>query len=190
MDTFDDLTGKFLVATPKMPDPRFAQSVILICAHSPHEGAMGVAVNRLHGRLSLDEVLFAPAQEEVVLPDVYLGGPVGVEAGFVLYEPENPEEEKGTDTVITVCPDIILSRDRRMLEEIICGRGPKHYLFMVGYAGWGTGQLEMELTRDGWLIVPADADILFRTPAGRRWQAAGERYGIDIALFNDETGNA
>jgi putative transcriptional regulator len=77
-----------------------------------------------------------------------------------------------------------------VLEDIALGRGPAKYLFLMGYTGWGPGQLERELVDDGWLLVPAADAIIFDTDNEQKWRAAGLRFGIDIATFGDVLGYA
>ncbi|MDR3630785.1 MAG: YqgE/AlgH family protein [Desulfocapsaceae bacterium] len=182
----DTLTGSFLISTPKMPDPRFEEQVIYICAHS-HEGAMGVAINKPNPLFSLEEILKG-AQLPIPstpLPPVYVGGPVELESAFILYG-----SSYRTDYQLEISPTISLSRETRILEDIARGRGPEKYLFILGYAGWGPGQLEQELIEDGWLMVPADEHVIFNVPDEEKWRAAALLYGIDIAVFGDVVGNA
>lgn len=189
MEKIDNsIAGKFLISTRNMPDPRFAEQVIYICSHTAEDGALGVAVNCPAGDISLAEV-FADLD---VLPslstvNVHLGGPVDHEAGFILYERGRGYEMEG---VLEVSEKIALTRERKVLEDIVTGKGPSTFLFVLGYAGWGPGQLEAELTRNGWLVVPGDSNIIFRLEDSEKWQAAAQQYGIDINLFEDETGNA
>ncbi len=189
MDTIvNSLTGKFLVSTAKMPDIRFARQVIFICSHSAEDGAMGLAVNIPYGKLAFADILGLSASlslEEKVL-DVYVGGPVEPEAGFVLFE----RADYSIEGEMAVNDSIALSREKLILEDLARGVGPKNYLLILGYAGWGAGQLEMELTRNGWLVVPASNDIIFRTADSEKWQAAAGAYGIDITLFDDAAASA
>lgn len=182
----ETLTGSFLVSTPQMPDPRFEEQVIYICAHSS-EGAMGLAINKPNTAFSLAEVLQGadlpiPAIE---LPPVYVGGPVELESAFILYL-----SEYSTEYQLEVSPSVSLSRETKVLEDIAAGCGPQNYLFLLGYTGWGPGQLERELVDDGWLTVPADDNIIFRLPDEEKWKAAAMQYGIDISTFGDVIGYA
>ncbi|MCD6387777.1 MAG: YqgE/AlgH family protein [Desulfobulbaceae bacterium] len=184
MESYAD---KFLIATSKMPDPRFARTVVYICSHTFEEGAMGVVVNYKIPDFSLANVLkelglSVPDQE---LPGVYLGGPVDVESAYILHSAEYESENS-----MEINNSTILSRDPNILQEISMDQGPRDYLFILGYSGWGPGQLEMELTRDGWLILPADYDDLFRVPAQLKWQEITRKNGIDIDLFGDVIGTA
>lgn len=180
------LTGSFLISTQKMPDPRFEEQVIYICAHS-NEGAMGVAVNKPNAMFTLAEILKStnlpvPARE---LPPVYIGGPVELESAFILFSADYQ-----TQYQLEVSSTVFLSRETKVLEDIADGRGPEQFLFLLGYAGWGPGQLEQELLADGWLTVPGDDRIIFDTPDEEKWRAAAMLYGIDISIYGDIAGRA
>lgn len=181
-----NLQGQFLIATPQMPDPRFQETVIYICAHT-NEGAMGLVVNHPVPYVSLADVMRSvnvPVATEN-LPHVYIGGPMEVESSFCLYS----SEYKATN-YINVTDTVCLSRDVEILHAISQGKGPDHYIFILGYSGWAPGQLENELKVNGWLTVPPNDKILFNTPDDKKWQEAAKEYGIDISLFGDVIGNA
>ena len=182
----DCLTGSFLISTQKMPDPRFEEQVILICAHS-EDGAMGVAVNRPNSMFSLAEILKSaqlPVPDKT-LPPVHIGGPVELESAFLLYT-----SSYSTEYQLEVTPTIFLSRETKVLEDIAHSRGPEKYLFLLGYAGWGPGQLERELLADGWLTVPGNDAIIFDTEDDEKWRAAAMQFGIDISVYDDVAGRA
>ena len=184
----DTLTGSFLVSTRRMPDPRFEEMVIYLCGHS-HEGAMGLAVNKPSHSVTLAEILrgadlMIPGDLEV-LPPVYFGGPVEMTSAFILFSSDYQAAHQ-----LSVSSTVSLSRDKRVLEDISLGRGPAKYLFLMGYAGWGPGQLERELVEDGWLLVPAADAIIFDTEDGEKWKAAAWSHGIDITTFDDMPGYA
>jgi putative transcriptional regulator len=182
----ENLTGHFLIATPQMPDPRFREQVIYICAHS-REGAMGVSINNPSQEITMMEILLSTniPLPQGPLPPVYTGGPVEMESGFILYSSEKP-----IGSGLSVTSNIGLSRESKLLEDISKGQGPKDYLFLLGYAGWGPGQLEMELLDNSWLTVPGDSSILFHTPDEFKWKSAARRFGIDISMFSSVVGNA
>jgi putative transcriptional regulator len=182
----DTLTGSFLISTPRMPDPRFSEQVLYICAHG-HEGTMAVAVNRPNPFLSLDEILngaklLVPAEK---MGPVYNGGPVEPTSALILFSSDYQAEQQ-----LAVSPSISLSREAKLLEDIAKGQGPEKYLFILGYAGWGPGQLEQELVAEGWLVVPADDALIFDVPDEEKWQRAALLYGIDISTYEDVIGNA
>ena len=182
----DTLTGSFLLSTPQMPDPRFAEQVIYICSHG-HEGAVGIAVNKPNAQLSLDDVLHSnglPIPENLH-SSIYIGGPVEPNAAFILYRSDYVTEQH-----IEVSSTVYLSRNTLVLEDIAYGRGPEKFLFAIGYAGWGPGQLEQELVSQGWLTIPAEDSIIFDVPDDEKWKRAAAIYGIDISTFQDCIGNA
>jgi len=182
----ESLTGHFLISTPQMPDPRFQEQVIYLCVHN-EDGAMGLVINNPNPGITLFDVLRGSnlATPEGPFPPVYMGGPVDADAGFILYATKIPDRH-----AIEVTPGIYVSRDSRLLEDISREQGPKHFLFMLGYAGWGIGQLEKELMDNSWLTVPADMDVLFHTPDEQKWRKSAKIYGIDIAAFGDVIGFA
>ena len=182
----DALTGSFLISTPQMPDPRFEEQVILICAHS-EEGAMGVAVNKPNPYFSLEEILRSANLNvpDTELPPVYVGGPVELESAFLLYRSDYRVEHQ-----LEINEGLALSRESKILEDISRGSGPASYLFLLGYAGWGPGQLEAELLADGWLSLPASESIIFDIENQEKWRTAAMLYGIDISTLGDMAGYA
>ncbi len=182
----DTITGSFLISTSKMPDPRFEEQVIYICAHS-HEGAMGVVINKPNTMFTMSEVLSGaglpvPSEE---LPPIHIGGPVELESAFILYR-----SDYHTEYELVVSSTVSLSRETKVLEDIAKSQGPEKYLFLLGYAGWGPGQLEHELVEEGWLTVPANDHIIFDVPDEDKWKSAAMLYGIDISVYADVSGNA
>lgn len=180
----ESLTGSFLVSTTQMPDPRFEEQVIYICAHNK-EGAMGLAINKPNLAFSMAEVLRGadlPVPHED-LPPIYVGGPVELESAFILYH-----SDYRTEYQLEVTETVSISRETKVLEDIALGRGPEKYLFLLGYTGWGPGQLERELVDDGWLTVPANDHIIFDMDSEEKWKAAAMQYGIDISTFGDVIG--
>jgi putative transcriptional regulator len=182
----ESLAGHFLISTPQMPDPRFQEQVIYLCAHN-EEGAMGLVINSPNPEITLLDVLHGSnlAIPDGPVPPVYMGGPVETDAGFILYSTEIPDRY-----AVEVKPGVFLSRDSRLLEDIANGQGPKRFLFMLGYAGWGAGQLEGELMDNSWLTVPADPEVIFHTPDDQKWKKAAQTFGIDISAFGDVIGYA
>ena len=182
----ESLSGHFLISTPQMPDPRFQEQVIYLCAHN-EEGAMGLVINNPNQEINLGDIFKSTSipLPKGELPPVYIGGPVALEAGFILYSSDYLHTN-----ALEVTPEIYLSRDTKLLYDISMGRGPEHYLFMLGYAGWGPGQLETELLDNCWLAVPGSFDILFNTPDEFKWKLAAHSFGVDITMFTDNIGNA
>jgi putative transcriptional regulator len=83
---------------------------------------------------------------------------------------------------VTTSPDI--------LKAMAIGAGPQTAIVALGYAGWGPGQLEGEISQNAWLTVPCDERILFDTPYEERWHAAGRLLGVDVATISPQAGHA
>ena len=181
------LGGHLLVAMPQMPDPRFARSVVYLCAHTA-DGAMGLIVNKLIDSLSFPDLLRQlgiETQHQTNAIRVHFGGPVEAARGFVLHS----TDWGGHDTIL-VNPLCALSASVETLRAIAAGRGPSRWLMALGYAGWGPGQLDKEMRDHGWYAAKGGADILFDTPVNARWMATWRGEGIDPALLAPETGHA
>ena len=184
----DTLTGQLLIAMPGMGDPRFARSVIYVCAHSD-DGAMGLIVNK-----PAPDVRFADLLAQLEIPTgeglrdirVHFGGPVENERGFVLHS-EDYQSGAGT---LEVDDAISMTATQDILEDIAAGNGPERSLLALGYSGWGPGQLEAEIAQNGWLTATAPADILFGRANEHKWSAALKVLGIDPLLLSAEAGNA
>ncbi|KQT33618.1 hypothetical protein ASG29_06260 [Sphingomonas sp. Leaf412] len=180
------LTGRFLLAMPGIGDPRFDQAVIAMCAHDA-QGALGVGIGATIAGLTLHDVLrqleIAPGDA----PDapVHFGGPVEMRRGFVVHS----RDWSGQDT-IDVAGRWALSGTLDILRAIAAGKGPGRWVVALGYAGWGAGQLDEEMTRHGWLDVEGTPDLLFDVPAGERWSAGFAAAGVDARLLSSEAGHA
>ncbi|WP_151979870.1 MULTISPECIES: YqgE/AlgH family protein [unclassified Roseovarius] len=183
-----DLTGKLLIAMPGMGDPRFAHSVVLLCAHSP-DGAMGLIINKptsdLRLRDLLEQLSIAPTGQTRNLP-VHFGGPVEHGRGFVLHD----RGYQSTLTSLEVNEDFAMTATLDILEDLARGTGPDRALLALGYAGWGPGQLESELAENGWLTCDADMELVFDTPNRAKWEAALTRLGISPLMLSSDAGRA
>lgn len=182
------LDGKFLIAMPGMDDPRFKQTVIFMCAHTP-EGAMGLIINRPARQLN-----FAHLMKQLEIsgdamdsgPTIMFGGPVEHERGFVLHTPDY-FTEGGT---MAISDDFGMTATLDVLGDIAEGKGPENRLLCLGYSGWGPGQLEAEIQVNGWLISDAVPDIVFNTPNHAKWNGAIASLGFDPAMLSAEGGRA
>jgi Putative transcriptional regulator len=181
------LVGKLLVAMPGMRDPRFAKSVVYMCAHST-DGAMGLVLNRI-----LDTLTFADLLEQLGIPSsesqrairVHFGGPVETGRGFVLHSPDYKQ-----DGTLIVAGEVSLTATVDILRAIAAGAGPRRHLLALGYAGWGPGQLDGEIRANGWLHVPADEELVFDPGLETKWDRAMAKMGIDPRMLSDAAGHA
>lgn len=187
MATHTSLANQFLIAMPSLADPNFSRTVTLLCEHT-NEGALGVVINRALS-ISLGEIFeqldIDPRQARNSDAPVYQGGPVQVENGFVLHEPIGDWE-----STMPVSDTLGLSTSQDILHAIAEDRGPDNWLVTLGYAGWGPGQLEQELSNNAWLNGPADNNIVFRLPEEQRWQAAATKLGVDLSTLSGDAGHA
>jgi putative transcriptional regulator len=181
------LTGQLLVAMPQMADPRFTRTVIYLCAHSA-DGAMGLVVNRLIDSLtfpSLLEQLGLEAEDAMADMPVHFGGPVESSRGFVLHSADYLQ-----DSTLVIDDAIALTATIDVLRAIASGGGPRRRVLALGYAGWAPGQLDAEIQANGWMLVPADSDLVFGIDNGGKWQRALAKIGIDLSLLSSEAGHA
>lgn len=148
---------------------------------------MGLVVNRaldLHLSDVFEQMSLGYAEEHGRAP-ILAGGPVNTQRGFVLHPTGGVWQ-----STMQITPYVSLTASRDIIAAIADGKGPKDALFVLGYSGWGAGQLESELKENSWLTVPADAEILFHTPLEQRWHAAAMRLGVDMNLMPTQAGHA
>jgi putative transcriptional regulator len=181
------LTGQLLIAMPTMEDPRFAQSVIYLCAHTP-EGAMGLVLNRPLQRPKFDDLLrqleVAPVPPARRI-QLCAGGPMDNARGFVLHTADWTGEGS-----LRVNESLALTASLDVLKAIAEGNGPREGLLALGYAGWGPGQLDAEIQQNAWLSVPADETIVFDDGHETKWRRALAKLNIDPLLLSGAAGHA
>lgn len=181
------LSGHILIAMPQMEDPRFARTIVYLCAHNA-EGAMGIVVNRLMDGLTFPLLLTqldiptTPVCEQI---RIHFGGPVDVGRGFVLHTDDYIRE-----TTTRVAEGVALTATVDVLRAMAEGTGPHHSLLALGYAGWGSGQLDGEIRENAWLTVPSDPDLLFSPDLERKYERAIHKLGFDVGLLSAESGHA
>jgi putative transcriptional regulator len=178
------LAPSLLLSMPQLADPNFNRTVVLLCKHSG-EGAFGLVVNRpliTTGRIVVN-------LDPPVTPDhdlqVWIGGPVEPQRSWILIGDEPEGDDQGGMRVsdglyLSTSPDLL----RRLLEPI----PPQQARLMIGYSGWGPGQLEAELEQSAWLLSDVDRDLVFNTPPERMWEAAIRRLGADPAALHTSRG--
>ena len=105
--------------------------------------------------------------------------------GFVLHSTDYLHE-----TSIKISDEIALTSTIEILTLLAQGKGPKEKILVLGYAGWGAGQLEMELQKNSWLQTEADPDLVFSRDLSETWQRALKKIGVDAALLSSQTGHA
>lgn len=184
----DSLSGRVLIAMPGIGDPRFDRTVVYLCSHSA-EGSMGLVVNRRADGVSLKQLmdqLDITIGPDMAASTVHFGGPVEMGRGFVLHSGDFFIE----DATMRVDDSISLTATLDILRAMAAGRGPRHALIALGYAGWAPSQLEQELQRNGWLTCEADEDLIFSADDGGKWEKALGKLGIHPSLLSATGGSA
>lgn len=189
------LDGQLLVAMPGMSDPRFARSLIYLCAHSD-EGAMGLIVNQraphisfagLIEQLAIKAPPVSPASHRSLSAKaVHVGGPVDTARGFVLHSSDYYTE----DGTVKIGNGISLTATIDVLRAIALGQGPRRSILALGYAGWAPGQLETEIHANGWLHCPLDLDLVFDEDVDSKYERAMAKIGVNPSHLVNTAGHA
>ncbi len=190
------LTNQLLIAMPSLKDINFNQSVTLICDHN-ETGAMGIIINHPL-ELKLSELL---AQFEIVPGkkfierQVFSGGPVQTHMGLVMHtiqesskqlEPSHEEWESS----FKINENVALTSSKDILQALSEGKGPEDASLILGYAGWGPGQLEQELMDNSWITAPATNELIFDVPTDQLWRKAAQSIGVDLSKMSIQIGHA
>jgi len=187
----NQLAGQVLLASPSLQDATFKDAVVVLCHHDD-EGCMGLIINRPKS-IRVADVLTdlnigisdTCAQSNASLPAVFEGGPVDDFRGFVLHDGWHIYE-----STMQITSELHLTASRDILEALGRGDGPEHYMLILGYAGWQTGQLESELANNDWLVAPLSHHLLFQEPPVSRWDFAARCMGFERSQLSDQIGHA
>ena len=176
-----NLQNHFLVTMPHLTESVFGKGIIYLCEHNK-DGAMGIMLNKPIP--NIEEFISKLELKNISpKPNIYLGGPVDVNKGFVIHE--TGYETKGT---LEVSKNVSLTSDLKIINDIIDGNGPDKFRFALGYSGWGPGQLEDELKQGDWLVLPAEKNLIFNTPDEMMWKNACKKLGIDLDSLGGQAG--
>ena len=177
---YSSVKNHFLIATEKMTDNRFSKTVIVML-ESDENGAWGLTINKRLGTMPI-ALLIDPSLNtseereelfEVNIP-IFWGGPVDPKEIFILHS----NEYKSESTI--KYENISISQDYEILLDIAKNKGPKKSLVILGYSGWGKGQLEGEMERDHWILSDIDLDITFDEESKKKWDKAIKNSFIKI----------
>jgi len=175
------LTPSLLLAMPQLDDANFSRAVVLLCKYSD-EGALGFIVNRPIDTVTSRMVVFDPPLRSETSLTIWEGGPVSQERGWLLCR-VRPEGDDG----LTICEGLYMSSSQALLRQILDGDSretePDRSRLLLGYAGWGPGQLDRELAASAWLTVPLDVKLVFDTPPEELWEKAIRTLGVDPAAI-------
>src|SRR5262245_26311029 len=160
---------------PQLADPNFSRAVVLMIEHSP-AGSFGLVVNHpspIKASELLDSLEMSWRGEDSAV--VWAGGPVSPSTGWVLHEPMTLAQPGQGTIAITSRICLSTSPARR---RTIASQPPRNIRLLLGYSGWGPGQLEAEMARGAWLHATADPQLVFDTPADDMWDRAMKSLGI------------
>ena len=189
-----NFTNQFLIAMPGMGDGTFAGTVVYLCEHT-EKGALGLVINKpidIKLKNLFEKVELSLDRADLADAPVYFGGPVQTERGFVLHERLDGAEGEGGhyNSSLKIPGGLEMTTSKDVLEALSSGAGPKKILVTLGYSGWGAGQLEDEMSRNGWINVSAEPGIIFDTPVEQRYDRALLLLGIDSGMLSQEAGHA
>jgi putative transcriptional regulator len=190
--TAESLVNQFLIAMPGMADPNFAQTVTYIFRHTDDD-AMGLIINRpttMQMKQVFDQLKFPCMDNAVEVRPVLQGGPVQTELGFVVHRAPLGGAAGPWEQTLAVSERIHITTSRDILAAMARGEEPRSAIVVLGYAGWGAGQLEQEIAANAWLTVASDEGVLFDVPYEQRWRAAGRLLGIDVMNLGADAGHA
>ena len=177
---YSSVKDHFLIATEKMKDNRFSETVIVMF-ESDENGAWGLVINKRLGTmpiaLLIDPFLNSSEEREKLFKiniSVFWGGPVDVKEIFILHSTEYQSETTKN------YGNISISKDYNILFDIAENKGPEKSLVILGYSGWGSGQLEGEMERADWILSDLDLDIIFEKDSKKKWKDALKRSFIKI----------
>lgn len=193
-----NLKNQLLIAMPSLNGSNFHQAVAYICEHTP-KGAMGIVINK-PSPMALGDILkqlnIEYDNDKIGNFPVLSGGPVAQEQGFLIHQKvadttatDESDTGKAKETVVDPKNNIVISASRDLLREFAQGKGPHNLLITLGYAGWGSGQLEFELKDNRWLLAPANLDILFTVPYPERWKVAAKSIGVHFDRLSSLPGH-
>ena len=177
---YTSVKDHFLIATERMKDNRFKKTVIVML-ESDENGAWGLVINKRLGTMPI-ALLIDPSintseeREKLYKIDIpiFWGGPVDVKEIFILHSTEYK-----SDTTKNY-GNISISQDYNILFDIAKNKGPEKSLVILGYSGWGSGQLEGEMERDHWILSDIDLNITFDKDSNTKWNKAFKNSFIKI----------
>ena len=189
-----NFANQFLIAMPSLREGTFAGTVIYLCEHN-EKGALGLVINKpidITLKNLFEKVELSLDRPELAASPVYFGGPVQTERGFVLHERLGGEAGQGGhyNSSLQIPGGLEMTTSKDVLEALSSGAGPKKLLVTLGYSGWGAGQLEDEMSRNGWINVEAERGIIFDTPVEQRYDKALLLLGIASGTLSQQAGHA
>ncbi|HEX8028960.1 MAG TPA: YqgE/AlgH family protein [Vicinamibacterales bacterium] len=175
------LAPVLLVSMPQMIDPNFSKTVVLLAEYGAH-GAFGLVLNRrmdepAHTIVTADEPLNIHPKMHL-----YTGGPVEPTRAWIVTARADVDIE-----ALEVMPGVYLSASPTLVRKTLESAPDPAVRMVVGYAGWGAGQLDVELAQGSWLLAPVQSDLVFSS-ADTMWEAAIRRLGAEPSMLHGSSG--
>lgn len=183
---FTSLTGKMLVANPYCSfGDVFDKCIIYVAAHSD-QGSIGLIVNKGAAKLGVKK-LYKISDNNIPEIDrtIFIGGPIEPDRSFVLHS-----SDYSKNLLFKAEGDVFVSSNLEVIRDLLKGKGPEKSVLILGYTGWGSGELEEEIENNYWLIADADRDIIFDEESDIKWQAALEKIGVENNHFSSQMGHS
>jgi putative transcriptional regulator len=181
------LAPSLLLSMPQLVDPNFSRTVVLLCKHS-EKGAFGLVVNRplvTTGRVVVNAEPAVSTDREL---QVWVGGPVEPELTLMLVGGERAGDPADVPSGMRIADGVYLSTSPTLLQQLLGPEPPSWARLVVGYSGWGPGQLEAELEASAWLMSDVDHDLIFSTSPEQMWETAIRRLGADPTMLQMSRG--
>ena len=176
------LAPVLLVSMPQMVDPNFSKTVVLLAEYGAH-GAFGLVLNR---RMDEPAISIVTADDPLdIHPQLHLytGGPVEPTRAWILTAKQELDPE-----ALEVMSGVYLSASPAIVRRTLESAPDPAVRMVVGYAGWGSGQLDIELAQGAWLLAPVQSDLIFETASHTMWEAAIRRLGAEPSMLHGSSG--
>lgn len=176
------LSPVLLVSMPQMLDPNFVRTVILLAEYGRH-GAFGIVVNRRMDEPAREVVRVEPPIDIRTDVHLFVGGPVEPSRAWVLTAHRELDPQ-----ALEVSDGVYLSANAELIKHVLQSPPDDSVRVVIGYSGWGPGQLDEELAQSAWLVAPIEPDLVFDTPIDRIWDAVIRRLGADPSALQSSSG--
>jgi putative transcriptional regulator len=177
----DTFRPALLLSMPQLQDPNFARSVVLLCEYNA-DGAFGLVLNRRTETAASSMVHLSPPVTHGNDLPLWMGGPVEPQRGWILVADEPPMDFK------TICEGLYLSTSPELLRSVLEAHPSPRARVLAGYAGWGPGQLDEELSASAWLLADIELDLVFDVDPDQMWETAIRRLGADPSSLTTSHG--
>ena len=191
---YNSLEGKFLISSPSMDDSIFKKTLIYVISDN-ESGSMGIIINKPALNINFQSIFgnFKNNinQKKLNKPEVFYGGPVELDKGFIIHT----NDYKDNEAITLLDNNLALSSNISIIEDILLGEGPSKSIFTIGYTGWDSYQLKSEISKNTWIEIELDIEIIFSNKHNDKWSYALSKLGINSkrlnnSIFTSYTGSA